>query len=157
MASLATRGIQSSLSISGLSWCWRCFLFRCSSFASTSARLFCRITQSFCPASSRSPSSFLSQVTSFISSTACFVLTAGLRSRGLTRSWLLVRQGYSQNCKSFTAASVVRSSRNMPPNKALQRTFLPPLRYGKNAAELVRWAARQATRGVLAWQSGSTT
>lgn len=29
----------------------------------------------------------------------------------------------------------------MPSNKALQPTFLPPLRDSKNAAELARWAA----------------
>lgn len=35
------------------------------------------------------------------------------------------------------------------PNKALQPTFLPSLRYGKNAAELERWAARDCERNGL--------
>ena len=33
----------------------------------------------------------------------------------------------------------------MMPNKALQPTFLPPLRCGKNAAELGRYASKQFT------------
>lgn len=37
----------------------------------------------------------------------------------------------------------MNSSRSfVPPNKARQPTVLPPLRSGKPAAELVRWASR---------------
>jgi len=35
------------------------------------------------------------------------------------------------------------------PNQALQPTHLPPLRYGKRAAELVRWASQSVRRHML--------
>jgi len=39
---------------------------------------------------------------------------------------------------------VPRASKDMsvPPNQALQATYLPPLRSGKSAPELGRWAAK---------------